>query len=136
MKSYCKSSPHLFRLIRRAFWLYACILALAAWLIPAPLQEPANIALVPNPAKSAWFLLWIQELVSYRLWLIYPVVLAGALFTGLPWLIGRAPDRAVWFGHQHRTIALLVGTAFLGILALTAVALFCRGENWAFRLPF
>ena len=43
----------------------AAVLLLLAALVPAPLETPADPAHAPNPAKSAWFLLWIQELVSY-----------------------------------------------------------------------
>ena len=136
MKAYLKSSPHFFRLIKRAFWLCTALLLLLAALIPAPLQEAAKLAVVPNPVKSAWFLLWIQELVSYRVWLLYPVMLGGMLFIAMPWLIGRAPERAVWFGRGHRTIALIVLVLFVGMLLLTLIGLFFRGENWAFVLPF
>ena len=136
MKTYIKSSPHFFRLILRAFWLCAAALLLLSALIPAPLQEPARLAVVPNPVKSAWFLLWIQELVSYRVWLIYPVLLAGLFLIALPWLIGRIPDKAAWFGPRHRLPAVITLLLFLGMLILTLTGLFFRGENWAFVLPF
>ncbi|NTV49560.1 MAG: cytochrome B6 [Geobacteraceae bacterium] len=136
MKTYLKSSPHFFRLIKRSLLLCMAFLLLLAALIPAPLQEPAKLSVVPNPVKSAWFLLWIQELVSYRVWLIYPVMLGGILFVAMPWLIGRAPERAVWFGPRHRTIAVLVLVLSMGILLLTLIGLFFRGENWALVMPF
>jgi len=136
MKTYIKSSPHFFRLIKQSFWLCTALLLLLALLLPAPLQEPAKLSVVPNPVKSAWFLLWIQELVSYRVWLIYPVLLAGVLFTALPWLIHTAPDKAVWFGPRHRLIAVSALILFLGVMVLTVIALYFRGENWAFVLPF
>ena len=136
MKTYLKSSPHFFRLIKRSFCLCTVLLLLLAALIPAPLQEPARLSVVPNPVKSAWFLLWIQELVSYHVWLIYPVMLGGILFVVMPWLIGSAPERAVWFGQGHRSIAVTVLVLFVGMLLLTMIGLFFRGENWAFVLPF
>lgn len=136
MKTYLKSSPHFFRLIKRSFLACTGLLLLLAALIPAPLQEPAKLSIVPNPVKSAWFLLWIQELVSYRVWLIYPVILGGMLFVAMPWLIGRAPERAVWFGSRHRFVAVPVLILFVGMLLLTLIGLFFRGENWAFVLPF
>lgn len=136
MKTYVKSSPHFFRVIKRSFWLCTALLLLLAVLIPAPLQGPATLSVVPNPVKSAWFLLWIQELVSYRVWLIYPVMLGAMFFVALPWLIGRAPEKAVWFGPRHRLIALSVVVLFLGMLLLTVIGLFFRGENWAFVMPF
>lgn len=136
MKTYLKSSPHFFRLIRRSFWGCVALLLVLAALIPAPLQEPAQLAIVPNPVKSAWFLLWIQELVSYRVWLIYPLLLTGLVFTALPWLQRAAPETAVWFGPRHRLIALTVLALFLGIVLLTVIGLFFRGENWVLVSPF
>lgn len=136
MRHFLKSSPHFFRLIQRSFWLAVAALLIAAALVPAPLQEPANLAVVPNPAKSAWFLLWIQELVSYRVWLIYTLLVIGLLFIGLPWLPFKASKRAVWFGRRHRLVALLVLVASCGIMLLTVVGLCFRGENWALVWPF
>lgn len=135
-KPYLKSSPHFFRLIKRAFWSCTVLLLLLAALLPAPLQEPANPATVPNPVKSAWFLLWIQELVSYRIWLIYPLLLTALLFSCLPWLIGKVPERAIWFGAGQRTIAVTATVLLLGMIVLTVIGLYFRGENWAFVLPF
>ncbi len=49
---------------------------LLAWslLVPAPLEQPANPAVTPNPSKAPWYFLGIQEL----------------LFYGDPWLVGVA----------------------------------------------
>ena len=134
--NYVKSSPVFFRLIIRAFWISAAVMLVLAWFIPAPLQQPADLAVVPNPVKSAWFLLWIQELVSYRIWLIYPVLLATLLFIMLPWLQRSSPERAVWFGRTQRSLSAVVLCGFLVMVALTIAGLFFRGENWAFVLPF
>jgi hypothetical protein len=136
MKTYVKSSPVFFQLIKRSFLGCVTLLLVLAALIPAPLQEPAQLAIVPNPVKSAWFLLWIQELVSYRIWLIYPLLLTGLAFTALPWLQRAAPESAVWFGPRHRLIAIAVLALFLGIVLLTVIGLFFRGKNWALVLPF
>ena len=136
MKKHIKSSPHFFRLIKRSFWLCLILMLLLAFLIPAPLQEPARLSVVPNPVKSAWFLLWIQELVSYRVWLIYPLLLVAMLFIALPWLQRPAPETAAWFGPQHRLIGITVLLSFLGILVLTMTGLFFRGENWSLIWPF
>lgn len=135
-RSYLKSSPHFFRPVLRAFWFGTAALLLLAALIPAPLQEPASLSKVPNPVKSAWFLLWIQELVSYRIWLIYPLIGIGLLFIGLPWLQRDLPEQARWFGRPHRLLASLVLCLFVLIVALTVVGLFFRGENWALVWPF
>lgn len=136
MKTYLKSSPHFFRPVMRAFWLCILALALGAALLPAPLQEPANLSVVPNPVKSAWFLLWIQELVSYDVRLIYLLLAGGSLFCLLPWLQRESPERAVWLGSRTRLLAVPVLMVFVLILILTVVGLWFRGENWSFVLPF
>ena len=136
MKEYVNSSPFFFRLIRWSFWSCTLILLLLALVFPAPLQEHAQLAVVPNPAKSAWFLLWIQELVSYDVRLIYLVIAGVLLFVLLPWLQKRVIDRAVWFGSGHRMIASVVMAAFLLIVLLTLIAFYFRGKNWDFVVPF
>ena len=116
--------------------LIALLLILAA-LIPAPLQEQANIARVPNPVKSAWFLLWIQELVSYSKYLIYAVLAMAGAFLLLPWLSRQAPpEKASWLQRESLPIRLAALAACIAILALTAVAMFFRGENWQLVAPF
>ena len=59
--------------------MLGCVaLLLLAWLFPAPLQEAADVTRVPNPARSAWFLLWMQELISYSAALVYLIAALGA----------------------------------------------------------
>jgi hypothetical protein len=134
-QGFVKSSPRFFRLIARSGLLFAAALLLAATIIRAPLQEAANPALTPNPVKSAWFLLWIQELVSYSRYMIYPVMALGSLFLLLPWLpdSGR-PYHAAWFPRQQRGVNLLAVGGFVAIVALTVIALYFRGTNWSLSL--
>ncbi|MHC1698762.1 MAG: selenite/tellurite reduction operon b-type cytochrome membrane protein ExtQ [Geobacteraceae bacterium] len=134
---YVRSSPYFFRRIKIAILLLISVLVFFAAFIPAPLQEPANIARVPNPVKSAWFLLWIQELVSYSNYLIYAVLALAAACVLLPWLPGQSHIKhAAWL--QRDTMPVSIGTllAVTAISALTVMAMFFRGENWAFVLPF
>ncbi|MHB1397162.1 MAG: selenite/tellurite reduction operon b-type cytochrome membrane protein ExtQ [Trichloromonadaceae bacterium] len=137
MNGYLRSSPHFFRLIRRAILLLVgALIAVSAW-IPAPLEEQANFAVVPNPSKSAWFLLWMQELVSYSNWFIYPILLLGLLTLLLPWLPGSPPvERARWLPPEQRLVNLLTLLVFAVIVALTVLALLFRGENWSLVWPF
>jgi quinol-cytochrome oxidoreductase complex cytochrome b subunit len=135
-QGFVKSSPTFFRLIKIGMLLFLCAMLMLAALFPAPLQEAANPALTPNPVKSAWFLLWIQELVSYSGLLINAVILLGLGFLALPWLAGsRHIHRARWFPREQRPINLVTVAIFLGILLLTVVALFLRGSNWSLIFP-
>lgn len=137
MRGYVRSSPYFFRLIKIAMAVLILVLLVLAALIPAPLQEPANIAVVPNPVRSAWFLLWIQELVSYSKYLIYAVLALAVAGISLPWLAGQGGDEhATWLSRDRLPVTLLTLAAFFAIAALTVVAMFFRGENWAFALPF
>ena len=129
---FVKSSPHFFRLITRSMYALVAILLVLAAVITAPLQEQANPALTPNPAKSAWFLLWIQELVSWSRYMIYPVMLLGCLFLLLPWLPGSVRmHRASWFPREQRPVSVVTLILALAILTLTVIALFFRGPNWS-----
>ena len=137
MRGYVRSAPVFFRLIKIAMALLILALFLLAALIPAPLQEPANIARVPNPVKSAWFLLWIQELVSYSKYLIYAVLALASGLVMLPWLAGQGgAEDAVWLAKDRLPVSIAALLVFLAVAVLTVVAMFFRGENWSFVLPF
>lgn len=129
---FVKSSPRFFRLISRSMYSLAAALLLLAALIPAPLQEQASPAVTPNPAKSAWFLLWIQELVSWSRLMIYPVMLLGVLFLLLPWLpVGPRIHRGGWFPREQRAVSAVTVILAVAVVLLTVVALFFRGANWS-----
>ena len=137
MRGYVKSSPYFFRLIKISMAVLLLVLLVLAALIPAPLQEPANIARVPNPVRSAWFLLWIQELVSYSSYLIYAVLALTAACILLPWLAGRQKsEHATWFARERLPVSIVTLSLFFAVIALTLLGMFFRGENWALVLPF
>lgn len=133
---YVRSEPRFFRLVTVGFAACSVALLLLAVFIQAPLELPADPAHAPNPAKSAWFLLWIQELVSYSTRAIYGALLLIAVLAALPWVPVPELERAAWFPREHRPVAILVLAACGLILALTAVGLFMRGPNWGFVSPF
>ena len=129
---FVKSSPYFLKIIRVSMYALIAALLILAALIPAPLQEQANPALTPNPAKSAWFLLWIQEMVSWSRYMIYPVMLLGCLFLLLPWLPGSVRiHRASWFPREQRLVSAATLCVTAAILILTVIALYFREANWA-----
>lgn len=108
----------------------AALLA-AAVLWDAPLGLPGHPPRPIDPAKAPWFLLWIQELVSYSNTLggLIPLLLLALLVLAplaetQPELTGRwlAP------GRRGRCIAMLVVLAL--IVALILVATYLRGPGW------
>lgn len=133
MKDFLPSSPYFFRIVKIAMVLLVGILLLLAVVIPAPLHEPANITQTPNPAKAAWFFLWIQELASYSKYLVYAIVLMGLFFLLLPFLPGISEAKqAKWLSKDQQWINIVTLMIFFGISALTIIAMFFREENWAF----
>ena len=120
-------------------WLAIGLLLLAglALFFPAPLQTPADPGRVPNPVKSAWFLLWMQELISYSRYLAYLVAVLAVGFALLPWWPGATKrEHAAWLPREQRTVNCLTIAVVGAITALTVVAMYFRGENWSFVLPF
>ena len=52
-------------------------------LFRAPLEEAANPAVTPNPAKAPWYFLWLQELVTLTTFTVGGVTINGALIGGI-----------------------------------------------------
>jgi hypothetical protein len=136
VSKYVASSPHLFRPVKRAFIAALAALLLLAALFPAPLEVAADPSRPPNPAKSAWFLLWIQELVSWNTLAIWAAITLAVLLVALPWLSRRSAESASWFPRDLRGVVVLALLVSLAVLALTAVGLFFRGPDWRFVAPF
>ncbi len=119
----------------------AAALAVAAYAIPAPLQEAADPGNPPNPARSAWFLLWVQELVSHGTAWLYPALLMALVLVALPWLPGAGtrlePGDGTPDAERAPRTGGAIAVAFLAlVVVLTLVAAFCRGRNWEWVSPF
>lgn len=133
MKNYVKSDPVFYRLIKQSMAAIVLVVVVFAALFPAPLLDPADVSRVPNPSRAAWFLIWMQELVSYSKYAIYPIILLGGVFCVLPWLPKMSPsEQAQWFPADQKKINWATVISFLVIVALTVVAFYFRGENWSF----
>lgn len=130
------ASPHFFVPLERALLAGFAALCLLALLVPAPLEVTADPASPPNPAKSAWFLLWIQELVSYDTRAAWGALTLAALLFALPWLPITPVSRARWFAREHRWLCLVVALITGAVVILTVVGLLFRGANWRLVLPF
>lgn len=137
------------RLLLVTLLTFAVSAVLAVWL-GAPLEEPANPQVTPNPAKAPWYFLWLQELVTTTTiriggWTINGALVGGVLVPGLlllwgffvPWLDRSGPAAVgAWFHSDRRranTIFLIV--CFL-LVILTVVGTFMRGPYWDFYWPW
>ncbi|MEN6451064.1 MAG: hypothetical protein ABFC96_11280 [Thermoguttaceae bacterium] len=107
--------------------------------VPAPLEQPANPALTPNPAKAPWYFLGVQEMLF---WLGQPsrgvaaLLLAVAALMALPY-VDRGPATAGCYTiRPRRTVYLLFQSAFWLTVLLTVVGIFLRGADWGFFGPY
>jgi quinol-cytochrome oxidoreductase complex cytochrome b subunit len=100
----------------------------------APLEQLANPAKTPNPAKAPWYFLGLQELVSHSALLggvVAPALMVLALLL-IPYL-DRNPSRR----PADRKWILWVFTLFVvANIVLIIVGTFFRGPGWALVPPW
>jgi quinol-cytochrome oxidoreductase complex cytochrome b subunit len=100
----------------------------------APLEEMANPAKTPNPAKAPWYFLGLQELVSHSALLggvVAPTLMVVALLA-IPYF-DRNPSRR----PSDRKWAIWLFTIFVVVnLVLIVIGTFFRGPGWAFVPPW
>ena len=122
--------PHL---VRREIAVGALVIAgVLVWSMvrPAPLGSIANPQHSPNPAKAAWFLGGIQELLLHMETLA-AILLVALLLVGmalLPYVDRETADIGIYFRSRVGRRAALVGA----ILSLDLVPLLVvLDENWS-----
>ncbi len=100
----------------------------------APLEELANPAKTPNPAKAPWYFLGLQELVSHSAFLggvVAPALMVVALLA-IPYF-----DRNLSRRPADRKWAISLFTVFVAVnVVLIIVGTFFRGPGWAFVPPW
>jgi hypothetical protein len=122
--------------------LILCSVVLIVWsiLLKAPLEQPANRAVTPNPSKAPWYFLGLQELVSYSAFTggigIPAIAVLGLML--VPFLDREEEDVGVWFGGPRGRCVCLATTAFTaaivtGMLAFTVQFGWLR--NWFPEIP-
>ncbi|MBC8514401.1 hypothetical protein H8D30_00880 [bacterium] len=114
------------------------LLTIASLVFDAPLEEIANHAHTPNPAKAPWYFVGLQELLVYFDPWLAGVVLPTLIIVGLiliPFVdtnlkgIGR-------FAPKERPFALGVfGFGMFLWFALIVFGLYFRGTNWDLYMP-
>ena len=127
---YIKSNPYFFKIIGISAFILIIFILIASIFFDAPLEEKAEPYNAPNPSKSAWFLLWTQELASYGSYYVYIIIFLFFFYMLLPFFIKKVPMQAKWFNTAYKWINILSIIIFLAILTLTIIAYFFRKEYW------
>ena len=141
--------PMLVRLLLVGLLTFAVSSVLALWL-GAPLEEPANPLITPNPAKAPWYFLWLQELVTITTFRIGSFTVNGAFLGGVvvpgvlllwgflvPWLDRSGPASVgAWFHGDRRRANMIFLTVCLVLILLTVIGTFMRGPYWDFYWPW
>lgn len=116
--------------------------ALVVWSIAlaAPLEEPANSAVAPNPSKAPWYFLGLQEmLVYYDPW-IAGVVLPGLIILGLmaiPYIDTNPKGNGYFTFKERKTEITLFLFGWVVLWSqLIVIGTFLRGPNWNFFGPY
>ena len=108
--------------------------------LKAPLEEPANPTVSPNPSKAPWYFLGLQEmLVYYDPWLA-GVVLPTLIIVGLvaiPYMdINPGGQGFYSFRPRMKSISMFLFGFVVMWIFLILVGTFLRGPNWNFFGPF
>jgi len=83
--------------------LVCAVLMMSAFFVDAPLKEQANPMLPENPAKSPWYFLGIQELVSYSAFaggVIIPILFIYFLMS-IPFKDKEEQHIGIWFSDKR-----------------------------------
>ena len=122
-----------------AIFFTVLLVAWSIWL-KAPLEQPANPAVAPNPSKAPWYFLGLQEMLVYFDPWIAGVFLPSLIILGLMAIpyIDVNPKGNGYYTFKERPFAVTVflfGFVVLWVF-LIIIGTFLRGPNWNFFGPF
>ncbi|MEX0737481.1 MAG: cytochrome C [Bacteroidota bacterium] len=129
-------------LVRVEFLMSIAVMAiLVLWsvFLNAPLEEPANRALTPNPSKAPWYFLGLQELLVYFDPWIAGVVLPTLIIVGLmaiPYIDTNEKGNGYYTFKERKFAILTFSFGFIILwVALIVIGTFMRGPGWNFFWP-
>ncbi len=132
--------PYLVKVEFLASLFVMAVLTIWSITLDAPLEEPANPALTPNPSKAPWYFLGLQEILVYFDPWIAGVVLPTLIIMGLcaiPY-IDINPKGNGYYTFKERWFAIL--TFHFGFLimwvSLIVLGTFFRGPGWNLFFPW
>jgi len=123
-----------------AILLASALLIFWAIMLKAPLEQPANPTVSPNPSKAPWYFLGLQEmLVYFDPWIagvLFPTVIMLG-FMAIPFIDNNRKGLG-YYSYNQRKMAISIFMFFWLILwiFLIITGTFLRGPNWNFFGPF
>ena len=131
--------PHLFvREVIAAMVLIIFIIVISLF-FDAPLEELANPSKTPNPAKSPWYFLALQELLHYFSPFVAGVLIPTLVVIGLivvPYIDSARKGIGVWFSPERKFANIVFGIFVFFAVVLTIIGTFFRGPGWAWVWPW
>jgi hypothetical protein len=132
--------PYLVKVEFLAALLVMAILTVWSITLNAPLEEPANPSLTPNPSKAPWYFLGLQEILVYFDPWIAGVTIPTLIILGLcaiPY-IDINPKGNGYYTFKERKFAILTfGFGFLVLwVSLIVLGTFFRGPGWNLFMPW
>jgi len=115
---------------------------LVVWsiLLKAPLEEPANLSVAPNPSKAPWYFLGLQEMLVYFDPWMAGVVLPGLIVVGLmaiPYIDTNPKGNGYYTFKERKTEIVLFLFGYLVLwVQMIVIGTFLRGPNWNLFGPF
>src|SRR5215203_7265797 len=122
--------------------LILCSVVLIVWsiVLKAPLEQPANRSVTPNPSKAPWYFLGLQEMLVYFDPWLAGVVLPGLIIVRLiaiPYIDKNPKGNGYYtFNERKAEIALFLFGFVVLWVSLIVLGTFLRGPNWNFFGPF
>jgi hypothetical protein len=132
--------PYLVKVEFLAALFVMVVLTFWSFLLNAPLEEPANPALTPNPSKAPWYFLGLQEILVYFDPWIAGVVIPTLIIIGLaaiPYLDINPKGNGYYTFKQRKFAVLTFCFGFLILwVSLIVLGTFFRGPGWNLYFPW
>jgi hypothetical protein len=108
--------------------------------LKAPLEQPANPVVTPNPSKAPWYFLGLQEMLvfsdAWNVGVVVPCLIVLGLMA-IPYLDFNPQGNGYYTIGQRRFAYVVFQFGFLALwVLLILVGTFIRGPNWNFFGPY